>query len=1196
MPSCPPVELVSHIIEQVAFSGYSGLSLAQVWSICGDKLGHSPDEFMKSVLWQWLFFSPEFCNNLIVWKNDSVVSIGNERNYVDFINRNNEDVVRIYPSSETQWKYLTGTEFSKKAKLLLGEFPFQLLCEIAKHGSSGIYASELSKATDQDPRSLTIRLRKLEELDYIQMKKGYNEASYQHSSLCVHKKFAKDEVEFLALEFGDDLERSRDTQKLKELIMLKTKLAPNGLRSLTDLKVELSLGSNLSISKFYRGIVEWLCKKGYLEKVMVKSPESGATVYCVKFISDIANGSGNGTDNSDLADVMQSYNDVRSQNDDGTSQSTLLPKYNLFFPIINQMYHQIDNGKPPGSFAGPTSMDVSRAITGGSDFRPLVRLLEATTSFVKDHESFKKLKKYDDPYPGVTITRVYDFEGKFKFYRYFGDDNEPSDSYKPSNKKNIPLNQLNKKLYTKMGKHPQPPLVKLTPPPPPATKLNKRGVNEPTRKNSKRLKTKEIKSEDEDTSTKATIETAPVSIPSKATNDTSSSPTTKPSTNPSTNPLLDTPLAGLFQQKPAKTTKKYNIPKGTSIKSVKRREALIEIIKASGGVTYTSALMCRELDKRLDASTATDMKTLVRDIAFLVHTNDLEARDIKSIKSGQPITRKLLILTNEQFRPSQNKIDQVCKECEEDEGRKFYAASERRVIEADVTIYHKPPEKPKRRLTKLSDSSSKPRTPRKKATPSVKSEDVPFENITADSEDPLKSLVGTTRRKKPPTRRISQASSRPAKGVRKSRTIEFTREDSICLFKAVVIYRTFKRSLINFDDLTSLFGDITGKDLRQKWTSVRKSFGGLTAVLKAIETFEYIVKRGIEDGTIGLENLENFDLHFFLGIWDDSDAFALDSTYPLMTKLEENYENYKVVYSNERAPILFEQIEGHSMRQKEIILSNNTFYYNENQLESYDKETEGIISAIRSICTTEESNFTSAGIIKILGKYNKKKVHEIVQRLIKDKELMYDNDGSTETRFTFTEKFQNVFVDQQQIPSMLKDANHLYQTMSIIFGSSKALLLSQALKEGHMMALMSCISNYNLDLIHIDKPYKFNGYESRLIDKNKLECDLIVTGEKMNEDDGPSIPVPGDEVSSHVWLDMKGNINTEIWTKIIVSVIYYVLYRPGIQIRDIYSRFKSGLSRIDLEIVIEWLKASKCLQQGKYNDYWLGPQYYHVLG
>lgn len=93
-----------------------------------------------------------------------------------------ENKIRILVTSDTQWRYLTGLEPSKKARVLLGEKPFELLCEIAKYGISGILSPDLCKATGQDPRSLPLRFKKLEECGFIVRKNVYDEKSRQHTS------------------------------------------------------------------------------------------------------------------------------------------------------------------------------------------------------------------------------------------------------------------------------------------------------------------------------------------------------------------------------------------------------------------------------------------------------------------------------------------------------------------------------------------------------------------------------------------------------------------------------------------------------------------------------------------------------------------------------------------------------------------------------------------------------------------------------------------------------------------------------------------------------------------------------------------------------------------------------------------------------------------------------------------------------
>lgn len=1192
--NCTPSDLVEYVLRKLAFSGNNGLSLNELWQVCSEKLVTPVDEFEKQIIWQWLFHSHMGHNNLFIWQNDKQVHTG--KNYSEFLGGLiNEESVRIFPTSENQWKYLMGQDYSKKLNSQLGDYPFQLLCEIGKAGPKGIFASDLSKVTNQDPRSLTVRLKKLEDLNLINKINVYNLVNKQHTNLCVHKCFQNAEIDFSLLEFSDDIKYSRDAERLRSLIMQKIKQAPNELRSLGDLKHELSLGNNRSIAKFFRGIVESLCKKGYLEKVRVQASDDDPSnlIYCVKLLRDMPNA--NDMNNDNITDILNQNDDNDKMDQDENSEnknSVIVPKLNDFFPISTQLYHNIC------TLRDASSMDICRILGGNSGLRPLVRFLETITTYVIDNNKKKLIKSYEDPYEGLVISRTYDFEGKFKFYRYSGETNSEITDNTLSNlamkepRSSQELSQLNKKLFTSLGKIPQGSLLS-----------NKRKPKEPTpprRTNKKRKTTMPNKKKTEDSAhdipddVKKNFETnelarlVKVELGAK-----------QITVNPPEN----------FQKEKKRITNPQNAS-NASIKSIKRREELLKIIKESGGVTFTSAHLRRLLDKRLGNSTLTDMKTIVRDIVMLVHENVIEARDIKTMRTGQNITRKLLILLDPALKPSEAKIEETQRICETDDNKvPITPGTDRRIIRADVALYSTPPAKGRLDGLHSSTIDSKNRKARVKNEPSEDKQknkskksdkkkramqDI-FTNIDK-TQNPLTALVGSRFRGRKIPRKKDSGTGNETTTQRKSRTSPLTETEMIKLFKLVVISRSFKK-MIDFEHLSNFFENMDGKELKQKWTSTRRKIGGLNVVSKSMDLFEEFVDRQIESGNIGLVHFqEPMDFSYFLDLWDASAWSSSDElTNDLYYHLKDNYEYYSLSRTDEVPPLLLEQLEKNSMKQKEVIISHLSFYESSVKLIIVDEVVEQIKTSIKAICATDETNFSSDVVRNILSTYGNEKVQEVITQMMREREVSFTGMEGANKSFSLTEKFESALLPLNSVPQIFHEARIFFESSVELFSQSKAVLLSQGIKSGHMIPLLNGISNNSMNLIHVIKPFKFNGYESRLIDKSKVDCDLITYGE-VDFGKIKQIPVPTGKASSRIWLDLDGNINRDVWIRIIVSLLWYIAFRPGVQKHFLYHKFNSVLSLADLNLVLEWLKESNCLQEGDFNDYRVYDAWFTIIG
>lgn len=1202
MFSCSPSELISHVLQGLAFSGNSGISLDELWSLCAQKLKSKEiDIFYKSIIWKWLFFNPRHKDALFIWHDNKTIRPDEELE--EFLSHHiNPQNLRVYPSSETQWVYLTGQEFSKKAMALLGEYPFQLLCEIAKRGAQGIFANDLSKATNQDPRSLTVRLKKLEDLKLIYKINMFNKAISQHTSLCIHTSFENKEIDFDSLHFNDGLNHSRDANKLKEVIIHKLKSAPNGLRSMSDLQQELNLAGSTSLKKFFRRIIDTLRVKGCVDKVMVRTTGSSEApqikveniqdtaienadndqlknkplVYCIRYLKDL---------NSSEVDLSNNINSNDNTNDEEEDQDTI-PKLNTIFHPTVQLFDQICQASLPAS-----SAELCKSITGCSEYRPFVRQLDTITTYVKENNKVKALQKIKQyPFDGISITRSFDSEGKFKFYRYEGERGTVVDNFKSSASHDT-IEKLNKKLFVSVGKPKNDSLL---------TGKRKAESKTSTAKRPKRetrLDTSMIV-DDESTSNMDSRTSSPV-------------PETKKQNTPvAQQAQLPLNFFGKTKTK-AKSTGDQARQVFSSAKSIKRREELIAHLKENGGVIYTSVGVLRELDRRLGLNTNTDMKTLIRDIAILVDSGTLEARDFKTIRTGQEINRKLLILQDPEFKPSDEKIREVAALGEKPEAPKFVGAYQTslNIIEADVKIYTTKPAK-KTRLGTL-DTSGKKAPKKTKVRISAEhtgdgkvrmgSATRPADDAVKEEEeerkDPLSAFVsgrfkGKKREKK------TKANGDSVTSTSRQRILELDADDMSTLFKLVVISRTFRKT-IDFDRLAELFPGFNGKSLKQKWTSLRRKIGGQEVVLRSIEKFENIVKKGIEEGLVKLSDLkEPMDYSFFLDVWDQLDNSKMaDAENTLLYDLASNYKNYNVQVTNEPLVPLCDLIENNSSRQKEIIASRYVFFENNSkQLIDGDKEIGAIQTCLRSICLTSKENFSTSAVKNILLAFGDAKVHAVLTGMMRDKEIDFFGEGESERSFLLTDKFDYSLAPKHKVSVLFNDASKLLTNLQLIQEGSRALVLSQGVHNGHMICLLNAISNNEIDLIHVDKTYKLVGYESRLIDKAKLDCDMVIKSTTDIEDNISKVKVPTGKAGSHVWIDLKGNILTEVWGRIITSVIWFILYRPGIQRLNIYRQFKAVMSIQDVDEVLKWLNESNSVSKGDYDDYWVNDKWYTITG
>lgn len=1253
----PPADIVAYIIKKTAYSGNDGIPLSQMWSELGQHMGDPIDSYMKHIIWQWLFSverPPDHGvdadgrdDEVLVYKSGLNVPLPVYGPYADYLEANIKDAddgearLMLKPGINTQWKHLTGSCL-KKSKLQLGEFPFQLLCEIAKHGASGVLSPDLSKNTGQDPRSLTPRLKKLEDMKYIVKTSYYNEKSKQHTSLSIHREFVKGNVSSAIADINEDLGSSRNVAKTKQYIVDAVKAAPNKLRGFRDLKVELKLDKSKSLTKFFRSIVENLDKRGFVERLMVKEADDMPLVYCIRYVKDLTSEFQDAGD--DLADILDAdiktiqtdVGDVDEDEDmldpDASSGADRIPSISKVFPLQNQIYQHILSR----STAGATSMEIVRALTGISDCRPYTKMLDTITSFAIDHDKVKKLRKYGDVYEKYSIVRGYDFEGKYKFYRYFTKDNyafisnheKTNSTTKGKPPRPQAIEDLNRKLYVPLGKITQALLLG----------VGKRKISEidlmqdalePPRKERRGRPRKDANKAPKALEPKPAVKRKTRAKAAAGDLDTNED-VSEPEIADVSTQLVDIALPhnGVLDDAAEMTESDAKVAEAAvkavalsklsarvadksspvivtgSLKAIKRRTALIEIIKDQGGVTYTAANLCRMVDERLGNTTITDKKTLARDVSYLIANKDLQAEDVIFSRSGQQVSRKLLMLTDPASRPSPARIERAKRECINDIGNKQGNTFERRVIEDQVTLFNSMPSKKSKRLASLKG---------KENTKVKEEQSEEAASVTAAAADSKKkSQKGSKRSKREKIDEVAKKISGKG-GAKDSGDIDdgrysfrvrsdnkFDQEQATMLYRAVIISRSFNRGPIDFESITRFFPGMTVSEIKRKWISVRKVAGGLPAVLRGIRVFEKIIARAIQDGLVSSGDLVEVDYEFLLSTWEDADNSILadiDSS-PIYADMSDNLRDYEFPQSRVAHVDLFDQLEDNSMRQKEAILSATTFFYDSRFHTEIDSDSlDKLKTILKATFATQEAKFTKSSVNNTLAEYGEKDTEEAIAALIRDKEISYHTLQDSDARFMLTDKFHTALMQKVFNLRFFNQAAQFEHNFNTVAEAKKGLILSQGISGAEVAALMDLLIHKLARLTRVDKPYRFSGYESRLIDRSKLSCDLILSGPpSLAADTVVKVAVPTGKACSRIWIDLNGSINSDLWVKIVIAVLYQIVFKPGVTQAHLLLKLHAVTSVDDLNEVLKWLEQSRVVRTGSCGGLFAINEWFAILG
>lgn len=1202
--SCTQTQLVTHILGVLAVS--DKLSLPQLWTIAATKTdAEELDELQKRIVWNGLFSGAG--SSLITIQFDGLSHDWSTDVPYDLLLLRSELKISILPTEECQFRYLTGTENYHSMKTNLGDLPFQLLVVIARHGAQGILNPDLARESGQDARSLRIRLQKLELAGLIICRNVY--VDKKHTTHSVHTKFAEDTIVACDLrEAEEDLDASRDVAKLKRHIIEAIKAAPNQLRGFSDLRKELKLDGSHSASKFFRSVCLKLHRSGFIEKLHVELPETKQRLYAVKFVKDLPRDM---DDMSDIAASTTAEQDDFGESDEETPEDLndqTPPVYNQIFPIFHQIYQHIYARKE----AGITSGEIAKNLLGVSDYRPYTRLYEVLPTYLSNSKTLKPCKKYKDPYDNYTISKLYDNEGKLKFYRYssieFCTEEQPVIKPTKPKKQSVPQNSivaLNKRLHTTLGKTSKEALIE----------KRKRLVQITN------IPTKRPLLEDEKTNT---VDGLPEIPTGKRRTRTVKSYAVDPYIDGDTNvsgddfvpdeddaeeqaPSLKSNDLPSFVPVPKEVKRKRLQPQTykseSSVKSITRRNLLVDIIRQEGGATFSSSVLCRKLDERMENSTVTDLKTLARDVLYLTSVDLLELQKVEIEIGGQKTEKKLLVLKNPMERPSDEALEELKGKYSQLTSRKDMKMFTSRVIQSDMKLYVETPNvkkvsigtrkrRGKNRLRALDDEDDAP-TIKSEASEDTLALEPPI------ADDVFSGLKKSRRAKKFSATQPSESSSSVSKRPR--RNIKLDKSDATILYRSVVISKAFSREAIDFNYIATLVGDLDGKLVKQKWGTLRRLYGGAEAVGKGVETFKNMVLQGVEDGSITEEDLIKGELEFFLDYWkafDTNTEFTSTDEMPLYATSEHNHKEYEFISSGSDGLLTnySDKIEDISMRQKESVLGTAIFSYEAN-IEPVAKKNDELRSVLKAIFSTKEDRFDPVMVKNILNHYGEVTVREATDALLHDREILYVS-LDLDTRFVLSDRFNNSFVRRGFTTKFFNQAFAFKTTLLSVSGAGKGLIVSQGVMPGEMAALLEMASNNLVDFIRIDRAFRFENYESRLIDKEQIACDIVVKCKhnQTKEKENAVIPVPSVSPCQPIWIDLTGQVNKQLWVKIITTLLYHIVFKPGIVDQSLHEKLQVVLSLSDYYKAIQWLIESGCITKDASGGYLATSSWQFILG
>ncbi|CDF87512.1 BN860_08064g1_1 [Zygosaccharomyces bailii CLIB 213] len=1128
-----PDELVRLTCELIAYSG-GEISLPLLWE-SSSKFVSLNDEMSKNFVFSCVTSDAA----VTLYERGKVV----HKSYSEIAANEDDFTLRI--DEDTLWIILTGY---RKKEANIGGSAFELLLEIAKAKESGINTKDLALATNQDPRSITGRVKKIGHLIFsVQMiYKGHV------VKLLKLKKYEESDTTVKPyVNLRDHLEQIVDVVKKSK----------NGVRQIIDLKRELKFDSEKRVSKAFIAAIAWLDEKEYLKKVLVVSPTNPSVrIRCVKYLRDYVqedkcindfdyeSDSGEddivddeklalddddayeGLDSTNATSVLQQEGLVVQDEKSAEKNDILL---NRFYPMQNQTYDITERA----GLQGISTMEVISKMTG-KDYK---------RAFTKSSEYYvDSVGKPTVQSSGYKIVRVYDFEGKKKFYRFFTEENFRKitdiseditfNCFEPLPKQAENLLQLNGSNFVALSntlhfmvrdgqeyffwngevKFPS----KISPAERKRKQEEKARNNKGTNTSLKRRKADRFLNTENETSSEGNI----LSNQAVEENGLSSKP---------------------------KVLKVGGFSAG-SLRSLRRQRAILEVVKKAGGVTYLREQFFEDVSQFMGSNTLLDKKTVRGDVNLMVENEKLRMQEEPN--SGKRIIYLPGIL-------SSTVSDFVIKE---KDSRKAYFKDV--IHNTDIYFFD---QTEKHRFHRGVKSAERVRNYQNRD----KAKKQPQDKATRKQAKNARALQKQYKL----SRQLSSAAELATKNT-VSRKAERSKQKTVfhvgnkvgarALIMAVVITKSIKNEIV-WDQITKLFPNNSLENLKKQWTArrIRMGHAGWKAY---VDKWRKVLLAATKEERVSLEDLERLDLPKLINLWIASDIEEDRKPIYLYRDYLENKRRYTLVRVSPTGGVksglaMSSMIQRESSSLKKVYVYDDEGCTRQHQLPAWGTE-EDIRAVIRSILF--DNSATSRDEIKVLNNVPKERVDKVIMDMAKEKHL-YLHGSKLEATNTIKE-----LLEAKGNYTMFEGSEIYRKKLEEMFRAGNGVIINEEIPDVASWIFIELItqSKVHLDVIPTMHNKNTLSYVTRRFGIRGLTPPLIISPNKpIIVEKEEQVPVPMGEPNSRLWIDSVGNLRPTVWKSLLSMLINEILFNPSICLGMLENNFSSALSKRELKDICDWL-------------------------
>ncbi|KAK9375889.1 uncharacterized protein V1513DRAFT_463334 [Lipomyces chichibuensis] len=447
-----------------------------------------------------------------------------------------------------------------------------------------------------------------------------------------------------------------------------------------------------------------------------------------------------------------------------------------------------------------------------------------------------------------------------------------------------------------------------------------------------------------------------------------------------------------------------------------------------------------------------------------------------------------------------------------------------------------------------------------------------------------------------------------------------------CIFRAVIITRSFYGGLakaIAWDRVAAALGEpYTVDTLQSVWPRIRQFFGGSKALIRAAERWEHVFLDAYENDKLINLDFEYLDIMALVKYWRENDTDMVDdedSVGLLESIMKDNALRDYTFVRDEPSSLWLDDvyISVSTVKSEESLTSVPFACRREEPLlpELHaPKRADDVKQLIKAIIATDESKYDPQSAKVLLDKFGTQRCSEAVNQMEKEKILVYtsrDLDKRVPGRnFVFSDRF-NMMAKLRTEESSFNKACSFHNRLLSTFAQSKGIIMSRLAPDSSMICLMDLIAQGEVELVRVNVSAGklIEGYTSRLVDRDKLDCDIVIRSSADRQVPSlPSVEVPVPAVHAdpsegakflvpggRMWIDVLGDINKVWFLRLVNVVLMTIALRPGVPAAELCRKFHCMLTEAEMKDILEWIVQKDLVEfvGEKSNGYWVKQGWYH---